>query len=268
MIKDSKIAIIGMGYVGSKLYDFFKSQCFETYRFDTDINKSDFRDFEDLNQNNLDFAFISVPTPMAEDGHCDTSIVEDAVRKIKAKTIVIESTISPGTTKRLEEETGKDILFVPEYFGETKNHLLNSLDNRTFFIIGGREEVRIKLIELLKYLFDSKTTKFHLVDSTTAEVIKYMENSYLATKVIFCEEFARICEAFGVDYFEAREGWLLDPRIDGSHTFPRKDGLPGFGGKCLPKDVSGIIHASEKAGHNPEFLKAMLEYNKKIREKY
>jgi UDPglucose 6-dehydrogenase len=165
----------------------------------------------------------------------------------------------------LEETTVKDILFIPEYFGETKNHLLNDLGNRTFFVIGGRLEVREKIINLFKYLFDSGKMHFCLVDSTTAEIIKYMENSYLATKVVFCEEFFRICKSFGVDYNQAREGWLLDPRIEPSHTFVRKDGNPGFGGKCLPKDVSAIIYAAEKAGYTPSLLKAMLEYNKKIR---
>jgi UDPglucose 6-dehydrogenase len=142
---------------------------------------------------------------------------------------------------------------------------LNDLGSRTFFIIGGRLEVREKIISLFKYLFDSGRMHFCLVDSTTAEIIKYMENSYLATKVIFCEEFFRICESFGVDYNQVREGWLLDPRIEPSHTFVRKDGDPGFGGKCLPKDVSAIISASEKAGYTPDLLKAVFEYNKKIR---
>ena len=261
----TKIAIVGLGYVGSKLFDFFTSQGFETYSYD--INGSgNIKNIEDLNSKNVDFVFISVPTPMAEDGHCDTSIVEDCIKKINANTIVIRSTISPGTTDRLEKETGKNLIFMPEYFGETKNHLLNSMGDRDFFVIGGRKEVRIKLIELLKSIFDSKNTKFHLVDSITAEIIKYMENSYLATKVLFCEEFYRICESFGVDYYQVREGWLLDPRINPSHTFPRKDGLPGFGGKCLPKDLSAIITASKKVGHNPELLKQVFDYNKKLRE--
>jgi UDPglucose 6-dehydrogenase len=263
---EEKIAIIGLGYVGSKLFNFFESQGFKTFSYD--VNKlGNTKSIEELNSKNLDFAFISVPTPMAETGECDTSIVEDCIKKINAKTIVIRSTVSPGTTDRLEKETDKDLIFMPEYFGETKNHLLNSMGNRDFFIIGGREEVRRKVIDLLKSIFDSKTTKFHLVDSRTAEVIKYMENSYLATKVLFCEEFYRICETLGVDYYQVREGWLLDPRVDPSHTFPRKDGQPGFGGKCLPKDLSAIIAASKDAGYNAEFLKKVFDYNKKLRGK-
>jgi UDPglucose 6-dehydrogenase len=261
-----KIAIIGLGYIGSKVYDFFKAHGYSVYRFDINPDRSDIKTIEDFNTYDLDFAFICVPTPQAEDGSCDTSLVEDAVKKIKAKTIVIHSTVAPGTTKRLEKETGKDILFVPEYFGETKNHFLNNLNERTFFVIGGRAEVRKRLVNLYKNLFDSKQMHFGFFDSTTAEVIKYMDNTYFAAKVIFCEEFFRICKAFGVDYDEVREGWLLDPRVNPSHTFARKDGIPGFGGKCLPKDLSAIVEASKKAGHNPELLDFISKYNKKCRE--
>jgi|SRR3989344_3996986 len=264
---NEKIAIIGLGYIGNKAYSFLKTNGYDVYRFDTEPTKSDFKNIEELNRLNLDFAFICVPSPMASDGSCDTSIVKNVVKKIKARTIIINSTVPPGTTKQFGKETKKDIVFIPEYFGETKNHLLGDLNNRTFFIIGGEEENRNRVVDLFKYIFDSYDMRFCLVDSTTAEVIKYMENSYLATKVIFCEEFFKICEAFGVDYNQVREGWLLDPRIEPSHTFVRKDGNPGFGGKCLPKDVSAIISATEKAGYDPILLKAIFDYNEKIRNK-
>ncbi len=192
-----KIAVVGRGYVGDKIYDFFKSNGYDVYSFDVDREKSDVEKLEDLNQFGLDFAFVCVPTPMGENGECNVSITEDVINRIDAKTIVLESTISPGTTERLEKATGKDILFTPEYFGETLNHPLNSLNVRNFFVIGGRPEVRRRLVELFKDILQADV-KFHLVDSTTAEVIKYMENSFLATKVIFCEEFARICDAFNV----------------------------------------------------------------------
>ena len=259
------VGVVGLGYVGDKIYNFFKLHGYSTFSFDPYQKNSDFKTLEELNENNLDFSFICVPTPMKFDGSCDTSIVEQVMKDVKARTNVIESTIEPGTTKRLEEETGKDILFTPEYFGETKKHPLNDLENRDFFIIGGRPEVRRRLVDLYKDIFQSNI-KFGLYDSTTAEIIKYMENSFLATKVIFCEEFSRICESFNVDYYQVREGWLMDPRINPSHTFPGKEGNSGFGGKCLPKDVSAIIKASEKKGHFPEFLKAMFNYNKKMRD--
>jgi UDP-glucose 6-dehydrogenase len=87
-----------------------------------------------------------------------------------------------------------------------------------------------------------------------------MENSFLATKVIFCNEFADIAAAFGVDYNELRELWLADYRIGRSHTdvYPNKR---GFSGKCLPKDTSALVHSSEKAGFIPELLKEVRRIN-------
>ena len=181
------IGVVGRGYVGEKIYQFFKSNNYPTWSYDTEKGKSDVGSLEDLANTHLDFAFICVPTPMDENGGCDTSIVEASVKRVQAGTIVIESTISPGTTERLEQETGKDILFTPEYFGETKNHPLNSLNSRDFFIIGGRPEVRRRLVELYKDIFQSNV-KFGLYSARVAEVIKYMENAFLATKVIFCED--------------------------------------------------------------------------------
>ena len=265
MNKLEEIAIIGRGYVGQKLYEFFKSNNYNPRSFDIDRSKSDVDKIEDLNKYNLDFAFICVPTQMSKDGSCDTSLVEDSVRKINAKTIVIESTIAPGTTKKLVEETGKNILFTPEYFGETPNHPLNDFNNRDFFVIGGKPEPRRKLIGLFRDIFQADV-KFYQMDSTSAEMVKYMENTALATRVSLCEEFYRVCEAIGVDYYEVREAWLADPRNTRGHTFPGKGGDPGFGGKCLPKDVSAIISASKKAGYDPKFLQAMFDYNSDIRK--
>ena len=263
---EEKIGVVGMGYVGSKIYDFFKSHKYDVCKFDVDATKTDFAKLEDLNDKNLDFIFVCVSTPMLDNGSCDTSIMEETIRKVVAKTIVVHSTVPPGTTQKMEDETKKDIVFIPEYFGETKNHFLNDLNSRDFLIIGGRPEVRRRMVDLYKQIFDSKRIKFAFYSLTSAEIIKYMTNSYLASKVIFCEEFLRICEAFNQDYYEIREGWLLDPRIGASHTLPRKDGTPGFGGKCFPKDVSAIIEASKKAGHNPEFLETVFKYNNKIRQ--
>ena len=89
---NTEIAIIGKGYVGQKLYEFFKSNNYNPHSFDVDKTKSDVDKIEDLNKYNLDFAFICVPTQMSKDGSCDTSLVEDSVRKINSKTIVINDT--------------------------------------------------------------------------------------------------------------------------------------------------------------------------------
>lgn len=88
-----------------------------------------------------------------------------------------------------------------------------------------------------------------------------MENSYLAAKVTFCNEFYEIASALDVDYNELRELWLADSRIEKTHTFVYPDER-GFGGKCLPKDVSAIFMWMKKSGYEPKFIKAILDSNK------
>ena len=259
------IGIVGGGYVGQGLKRFFLGQGFQPVVYDVNAEVSDVESIFSLNAFDLDFAYICVPTPMKENGECNISIVADCVQKIKAKTVVIKSTVPPGTTDRLGSLYNKSILFTPEYFGETKNHPLNDFATRNFHVIGGRPEVRVRLVELYRDIYQANV-KFHLCTSKEAEIIKYMENCFLAMKVTFVEEFQRICWAHGVDYWNVREGWLMDPRVNPSHTFPGKDGEPGFGGKCLPKDISAIIESTRSHNYNPEFLMAMVNFNTNMRE--
>lgn len=92
-----------------------------------------------------------------------------------------------------------------------------------------------------------------------------MENCFLALKVTFCNEFYDIAERFGIDYNELRELWLLDPRIGRSHTFVLPDDR-GFGGKCLPKDVSAMVQSACAASYAPQLLMAVLETNERFRD--
>ena len=94
--------------------------------------------------------------------------------------------------------------------------------------------------------------------------VTYMENSFYAVKVIFCNEFHDIAAALGVDYNELREVWLADPRISRDHTFVFPDNQ-GFSGKCLPKDVTAIIESSRRHGHTPRLLEAVMEINERYR---
>ena len=97
-----------------------------------------------------------------------------------------------------------------------------------------------------------------------AEVIKYMENTYFATKVTFVNEFCEICRVFGADWHTVREGWLLDPRVEPMHTavFPADR---GYAGKCLPKDTDAIIHAAPQAGYRPQLLAEVVRSNARFR---
>jgi UDPglucose 6-dehydrogenase len=108
----------------------------------------------------------------------------------------------------------------------------------------------------------SADLRIHIVDARTAELAKYMENCFLATKVIFCNEFFDFAEKLGVSYTELRETWLMDERMGRSHTFVYPD-KRGYDGKCLPKDMKAMLAQADALGVDATFLHAVDEKNAK-----
>lgn len=93
-----------------------------------------------------------------------------------------------------------------------------------------------------------------------------MENTALGCKVILTYEFHQLAKTFGADWNVVREGWLLDPRIGRSHTAVFHDQTTPYGGKCLPKDINGIVQAALAAGYTPEFLQEIIRSNTRLGE--
>lgn len=250
-----KIAIVGAGAVGLAIAKLFP----DSVLYD-EPKKVGTREAV----NACDVAFVSVPTPQAADGSCDTSIVESVVSWIDGPVICIRSTVSVGTSRRLAETHHKPIVFQPEYGpAETPDHPFNDLRNVRWVILGGEAAATRTVARAWKSVYNSDI----VIRQTTyeaAELCKYMENAYLAMKVMFCNEFYDIADRLGVDYDELRELWLLDPRIGKSHTWVLPD-QRGFGGKCLPKDLEAIIRTAEGAGHTPALLKEVAAANKTFR---
>ena len=188
----------------------------------------------------------------------------------------IKSTIPPGTTDALIKKYEKPIAFSPEYIGESTYVTPwwkdigyidpKDMKKHDFFIFGGDRLVTSGVLQFFKMVM-GPVTKYIQTDAKTAELTKYMVNSWGATKVMFCNEFARIAETFGVDYDELRELWLLDGRVNRMHTAVFKD-KRGFGGKCFPKDINGIVNAVESAGYHPELLKEVIKSNARIRDEF
>lgn len=219
------------------------------------------------------YAVICVPTRPQKDGSCDTSLVEETVVKSKHQYYLIKSTVAPGTTRKLVERTGKKIAFSPEYLGEGKYEIPfwkdlphpTNMKLHQFHIFGGERQTMRAWVEVWQKIAGWGPV-YVQTDSTTAELVKYMENAFLATKKIFCDEFYDIAKALGVDYNELRELCLLDGRIGRSHTLIYPD-KRGFGGKCLPKDTAALVKAAEKAGYSPELIKSVLAINQEMIKK-
>lgn len=253
-----KVAIIGMGYVGNSMLNIFP----EAIQYD--INKGT---KEEVNEAKL--AIICVPTPAKENGECDTSIVEEVISWLETDLILIKSALAPGTTEKLKNKTNKRIVVSPEYVGESKYYIPERYldkDNplkHEFLILGGDEKDCIEIADIFAPKI-GPVARIRMMSSTEAELVKYAENSFFATKVIFANELREICEAMGANWHRVREGWLEDPRINRMHTaaFLEK----GFGGKCFPKDTSALLKTSEKYGVRSYILKAIIDKNKEYQK--
>jgi nucleotide sugar dehydrogenase len=255
------IGIIGLGTVGRAMCHLFDPYA-EIVTYDVTTGK----DYPKDELAGCDFAVICVDTPTGADGSCDTTNVEAAVAAVPLDKILIRSTIAPGTTDRLVAETGKEICFSPEYLGEhtyADTGWGGRAEDVPFLVIGGVPATRTWFLDRLVALLGPARTYFQCT-AIEAEVIKYMENAFLATKVAFVNEFYEICRAVGAEWHTVREGWLLDPRIGRSHSAVFVD-RRGFGAKCLPKDLRAIVAASTSAGYRPELLAEVLESNERHR---
>lgn len=258
-MQELKVAIIGAGYVGKAYLKLFPKAYVYTRHIGTreEVNK-------------CDLAIICVPTPMLSDGRCDISKVNEIVGWLETDLILIKSTIPPGTTSVLKQITGKRICHSPEYVGEggyfipfwKYAHPTEPIYH-DFMIIGGDKQDREDILQIF-YPVLGATKTYYMVDETTSEFIKYMENAFIATKVTYSNEMSKMAKYFGVSYSEAREGFILDKRVGEMFTLVYKNRL-GFDGKCLPKDMNAIIQASKKVGYEPKFLEAVLENNERLR---
>lgn len=264
------ISIIGYGYVG-KAFDNFFNKHHKVFIYD--IKKIDSQRYSNQIKKS-DLYVVCVSTNKNPDGSVNMDGINDSFEKINSVDssafVLLKSTVPPETTDKLLEKYNKmHICFSPEYIGESSYYIGSPYDWSTeviktpFFIFGGKKDDTSRLVSIFQEIA-GPNKNYIQVSSKEAEVTKYMENTFFASKIIFCNEFYNICDAFGVDYNTVRELWLADTRINKNHTIIMNKEEPFcFGGKCLPKDLAGIIYHSEKRGYNPRFLKAVQASNTK-----
>ena len=259
-MKKFKIGVIGNGFVGEAI-SFAFSSVTDLYVYDTDPSKN----LDDLKSvHTCDFVFICVPTPMFEDGSQDLSYVESAFEKATFKPIyILKSTILPGTTEKLSKKFSNiKIIFSPEFL--TEKNSFDDVINPSRIILGGK----LNLIEQVKEIFELRfgSEKIILTDSKTAELIKYMNNTFLATKVSIMNEFKLLCNVIGANWDVALKGFSSDTRIGSSHlNVPGHDGKRGYGGTCFPKDVNALLSFSKNHNIDLNTIEGGWKTNLKVR---
>ena len=237
----TKLGIIGNGFVGEAISFAFSSVA-DMFIYDIDPSRC-LNDIESVH--NCDFVFVCVPTPMFEDGSQDLSYVEIAFQKATRRPVyILKSTVLPGTTEWLSKKYPDfKIIFSPEFLTERTAKLDMLTQSR--IILGGESS----LTEKAKALFNKRFKIKNIIqtDSKTAELTKYMNNTFFATKVSIMNEFKLLCDKIGANWDEALRGFVSDGRIGDSHlNVPGHDGKLGYGGTCFPKDVNALLSFSKK----------------------
>lgn len=241
-----EVLIVGYGVVGHNLAEEIKNlkpDIYDKYKSEVDTKR----------HLKYDIAFICVDTPLDEDFNLDISEVKNAINETDSEVYVIKSTCPIGTVDEIKKETGKRVIFSPEYYGGTQHCNNFEFD---FTILGGDKKDCVKVIQALQYCYDGRHT-FRITDSKTAELVKFMENSYLATKVSFCIQFYELCKKYDLSYEELRELFILDERVGNSHTFVYEN-TPYWDSHCLNKDVPHIAYQE-----NAELLQDVCKFNQK-----
>ncbi len=214
-------------------------------------------------------AVIAVGTPPEAAGDADLSQVRSALAGVAGAAesgtiVVIKSSVPPGTTVRLQpllRRARRRLLLVtcPEFLRE--GEALRDVRHPARVVVGGDDPAACRRGAAL---FTAPESKVIVTDCTSAELIKYGANAFLALKISFINELAQLCESTGADVEAVADGVGSDPRIGRAFL---SAGL-GFGGSCFPKDVRALEETASYHGHSFWLLKAAVEVNAQQRRRF
>ncbi len=229
--------------------------------------------------------FLCLPTPPGEDGSADTRYVlaaahslAEALEKVNGKAMagsseaadeseyplfILKSTVPLGTNQNVREEVGKtltrpfDVASNPEFLKE--GAAVQDFSKPDRVVIGAVQDESFDRVSFLYEPFCRTGAPILRMDPVSAELTKYAANGFLATKISFMNEIARICDAYGADVESVRRGISSDPRIGKSFLFP---GL-GYGGSCFPKDTRALVASAKERGEMISIVDAAEEVNRR-----
>jgi UDPglucose 6-dehydrogenase len=254
-----KIGIIGLGAVGSANKQGFEHLEHEVLVHDIRLNTS----IKDVLLTEINF--LCVPTPSADDGQCDTNILESVIQDLDDHNykgiIAIRSTAVPGFTQSMiEKHKTLAICFVPEFLRERcavddfiNNHKLLAVGTFDIWVFRKIVKAHGSLPEHTEHL-----------TPTEAEVLKYFNNVYASLRVTFANVMYEICDKLNCDYTTIKNSYIktgkaVDMYLDVS------DGLRGYGGMCLPKDTKALARLLEKLDLDLDLISSIDHDNSKFK---
>ena len=294
-----KVSVIGLGFVGLSIAVTNAKKGFETIGVDIDkkkienlkkgipsfyepklqdileevIKKNSIKFTTDLKEALLesDLSFLCVGTPPTKEGGIDLKYIKSSLKKIQKilnlknnHLLVVKSTVAPQTTQNiiipifqdLIDKGSVHILTNPEFLRE--GSAIDDVLHPHLIVIGEYNQKAGKFLERYYKQFYKTLPEVIHTDITSAELIKYANNTFLATKISFVNSLANICQEIpGTDVNTIAKAIGKDPRIGSLFL----QAGPGFGGSCLPKDLSALINFSNKFGESNELFKAVLSVN-------
>ncbi|MGQ9864322.1 MAG: UDP-glucose dehydrogenase family protein [Bacteroidia bacterium] len=288
-----EIAVIGVGYVGlvtacglaetgnqvwgydidaQKIADLMEGQC-PIYEPGLDIllkrNKQEGRltfttDLEEA-VTPAELIFLALPTPPAEDGSADLKhvfMVAEALLPYlrNPKIVITKSTVPVGTAQTLQaffDEHGLPVSVVsnPEFLRE--GYAVEDFMKPDRVVIGAADPQAAEKVRQLYLPYVRSGNPIYIMDWTSAELTKYAANAYLATRISFMNEIARLCEKVGANVDWVRMGMGADSRIGKKFLFP---GI-GYGGSCFPKDTLALLQTAQKVQQPMQIVSATVQVN-------
>lgn len=214
---------------------------------------------------NADYVIVCVNTDLDETlalPENNTKNVSDAINEALANgfkgTVVVRSTLGMGAIKDYTEQLGQHLLVWPEYIRESSWQ--EDSVNPKFLVLGGEPA------EAFADLLTEYKGPAFITDPMEAMVAKLSTNTFLAMKVIFANQVDQLCKSVGADYNIVRVMLENEGRLGSSHwTVPGFDGVPGFSGKCFPKDVQTFETALVKSGVHVDLIRAITDLNNEMR---
>lgn len=253
-----KIGIIGMGFVGKAVAASYEP---EQILVNDPIYPASVS-VEELKER-CNAIYIAVPTPQAESGKCDTSILESVVESLKGYTGVVISkcTASPRLYQHIEATSGLKFAHVPEFL--TQVNAVRDYLNPHKIVIGCQPEI---LGDVIKVVITDKINFTDAVEHCSigeASMFKYLANTMLAIKVIMNNEYYDLCQVMGLDYRCISLMAQTDPRLGNTHwAVPGPDGSRGFGGACFPKDTAALEYLANELNVSMDVLSEAIIKNK------
>ena len=256
-----KIGVIGLGMVGEAVAYGLRRIGHEVVGVDKDPSKST-STYAQLAKTVM--TFVCVPTPLGPNFKCDTSIVEAVVEGLHQDRycglVVIKSTVPPGTTDRLRQQTGLRIAFCPEFLRE-RARFSDFVENHELCIAGTISKHEAMLIQ---QAHGDLPKNFVQMSPVEAELAKYFVNCFNAQRVVFANAFYDVCKQVGANYTAIKDAVCKRASV-GPDYLSCNEHTREFGGACLPKDTQAFASFCYELGLRTTVFEQICLENERVK---